>query len=110
ADQILDVLSKAHAEGVLHRDINPSNLMLCADGRVKVLDFGVARMGERTDGGVTLQTQTGVGLGNPSYVAPEQARGRWDLVDVRTDLFAVAATMYALVSGDRPRAPKKGNE
>jgi serine/threonine-protein kinase len=108
-DQILDVLSKAHAEGVLHRDINPANLMLCEGSRVKVLDFGVARMGERTDG-ATLQTQTGVGLGNPSYVAPEQARGRWDLVDVRTDLFAVAATMYALISGDRPRAPKKGNE
>jgi serine/threonine-protein kinase len=107
ADTLLDLLAKAHAEGMLHRDVNPSNLMLTDAGEVKVLDFGVAKSPDRVD---AVNTQTGVGFGNPSYVAPEQARGRWELVDARTDLWAVGATLYALLRGEKPRHPKKGNE
>ncbi len=101
ADQVLDLLAVAHGHGILHRDIKPANILVTAEGVVKVLDFGIARLAERA--GDVGATQTGSSLGTPSYMPPEQARGRWNMVDPRTDLWALGATMHALILGERPR-------
>ena len=98
--ETLDVLAAAHAKGIVHRDIKPANLFLTSDGHIKVLDFGIARLAEPSADGLT---QTGAAIGTPSFMPPEQARGRWEQVDARTDVWAVGATMYSLLTGDRPR-------
>jgi serine/threonine-protein kinase len=98
--ETLDVLAAAHAKGIVHRDIKPANLFLTSDGHIKVLDFGIARLAEPSADGLT---QTGAAIGTPSFMPPEQARGRWEQVDARTDVWAVGATMFALLTGDRPR-------
>jgi serine/threonine protein kinase len=96
-DQLLDTLIHAHEKGIVHRDIKPENLFLTRDGRVKVLDFGIARLHELT--GQVTSTQTGNTMGTPAFMAPEQARARWEEVDARTDLWAVGATMFTLLTG-----------
>ncbi|MBI5534453.1 MAG: protein kinase [Deltaproteobacteria bacterium] len=97
ADELLDVLAAAHAHGIVHRDIKPDNLFLLKDGRLKVLDFGIARMKEGAPR--TLHTKTGMAMGTITYMPPEQVRGQQ--VDGRADIFAVAATMFRLVTGRR---------
>jgi eukaryotic-like serine/threonine-protein kinase len=97
AEQVLDVLGAAHSQGIIHRDIKPANLFVTRDRHVKVLDFGLARLLE-TGPGAAL-TGVGVVMGTSSYMAPEQARGMWSLVDGRADLFAVGALMYRAISG-----------
>jgi len=97
ADQTLDVLAAAHAAGVIHRDIKPGNLFLTKQGQVKVLDFGLARLKEADP--KTQLTGVGVVMGTSSYMPPEQARSKWDLIDGRTDLFAVGAVMFRSLSG-----------
>lgn len=97
ADQTLDVLASAHAAGVIHRDIKPGNLFLTKQGQVKVLDFGLARLKEADP--KTQLTGVGVVMGTSSYMPPEQARSKWDVVDGRTDLFAVGAVMFRALSG-----------
>ncbi len=94
-DQALATLEAAHARGIVHRDLKPENLFLTRDGLLKVLDFGIARVQESA--GTPSQT-LGV-MGTPSFMAPEQARGRWQDVDARTDLWALGATMFTLLSG-----------
>ena len=97
-DRVLDVLRAAHDKGIVHRDIKPDNLFLTSDGCVKVLDFGIARIDER---GVPMSraTQSGAPMGTPGFMAPEQARGRWDLVGPQSDIWSVGATMFTLLSG-----------
>jgi serine/threonine protein kinase len=102
AESVLEVLDAAHARGVVHRDLKPENLFLVGATsaaqalRVKILDFGLARL---------LQNQTittyGLALGTPSFMSPEQASGRIDDIDGRTDLFALAATGFRLRAGRR---------
>src|ERR1700690_3124513 len=108
ADLVLEVLEAAHARGVVHRDLKPENLFLRgtrkgdgpAEGRgtvrVKVLDFGLARLLQ----GQAITTH-GLALGTPSFMSPEQAAGRVDEVDGRTDLFALAETGFRLRTGRR---------
>ncbi len=98
ADQLLDVLVAAHAKGIIHRDIKPENLFFDQNqnGLIKVLDFGIARLRESAD---QSGTRTGALMGTPSYMPPEQARGLWDQVDGRTDVWAVGATMFTLLTG-----------
>ena len=98
SDQLLDVLGAAHDKGLVHRDIKPDNLFLTTQGQLKVLDFGIARLRELSS---PDQKETGVGsfMGTPAFMSPEQARGRWNEVDPRSDVWAVGATMYNLLSG-----------
>jgi serine/threonine protein kinase len=89
---VLDALDHAHDKGVVHRDIKPANVMLSSSGAVKVMDFGIARLVGRS-----RQTQVGHAVGTPTYMAPEQLRG--EEVDGRTDLYAVGAVLFELVTG-----------
>ncbi len=93
--QVCRALEAAHAEGVIHRDLKPQNIMLDAHGRVVVMDFGIARSLQ-----LGSMTQTGVVLGTPAYMSPEQAKG--DELDGRSDLFSVGIIFYVLLTGDSP--------
>ncbi|MFT3769560.1 MAG: serine/threonine-protein kinase [Minicystis sp.] len=96
AEQVLDVLASAHQQGIIHRDIKPGNLFVTTEGRIKVLDFGLARIHE---GGLSdgLYTKEGATLGTTPYMPPEQAKGR--PIDERADVFSVGATMFRLLTG-----------
>jgi serine/threonine-protein kinase len=106
-DQLLDVLETAHARNIVHRDIKPSNLFLTSVGRLKVLDFGIARVVD--DGSVTA-TKTGQMVGTPAFMPPEQALSRPRDVDTRTDLWAVGATMFTLLSGEFVHVAESSSE
>lgn len=109
ADQLLDVLAVAHERGVIHRDIKPANLFMTKNGRLKVLDFGVARVFEPISGS-TVETQSGAMLGTPAFMPQEQARGRWDEVEARSNLWAVGATLFTLVTGEHVHRGETPNE
>jgi len=96
--QLLDVLERAHARGIVHRDIKPDNLYLLPDGTLKVLDFGIAKMREALARSET--TRTGVFLGTPDFMAPEQVAAKRDAIDARTDIYGVGATMFLLLAGE----------
>lgn len=108
SDQLLDVLAAAHEHGIIHRDIKPENVFLTRDGIIKVLDFGIARMLELSAG--SQATRAGTTLGTPAYMAPEHARGLWDEVDARTDLWSVGALMYSLIIGRQVHEGRTTNE
>ncbi len=92
---VLDALDHAHESGVIHRDIKPANVMITRAGRVKVMDFGIARLV-----GAQRQTRTGAAVGTPSYMSPEQLLGQE--VDGRADVYAVATLLYELTTGHLP--------
>jgi eukaryotic-like serine/threonine-protein kinase len=93
--QVCRALEAAHAEGVIHRDLKPQNIMLDGHDRVIVMDFGIARSIE-----IGSMTQTGVLLGTPAYMSPEQAKG--EELDARSDLFALGIIFYELLTGNSP--------
>ncbi|HEX4475105.1 MAG TPA: serine/threonine-protein kinase [Polyangiaceae bacterium] len=95
--ELCECLGAAHAKGVVHRDIKPENLFLTTEGKLKVLDFGVARA---LDGTSSTVTRTGAMLGTPAYMSPEQARGRPSEISPRSDLYSVGATLLFLLAGD----------
>lgn len=97
ADQTLDVLSAFHAVNVIHRDIKPGNLFITKNGVVKVLDFGLARLRDPRVAGAP--TASGIVLGTASYMPPEQAQGKSDQIDARSDVFAVGAVMFRAITG-----------
>jgi serine/threonine-protein kinase len=92
AISLLDQLSFCHGRGIIHRDLKPENIFLGSDGRVRLLDFGVAR-GKRS---ITGQR---VAMGTPAFMPPEQARGHRERVDARSDVFAVGAVLWSILSG-----------
>jgi len=92
--QLLDALAYSHAHGVVHRDIKPGNIILLGDGRIKVTDFGIAKIESST------LTQFGDILGTPSYMSPEQFSGQ--AVDRRSDLFSTGVILYHLLTGEKP--------
>lgn len=96
--QVLDVLAAAHERSVLHRDLKPSNIMLLDQDRVKICDFGGAKILEGD--GSTRITRTGHTLGTPAYMAPEQIENR--AVDGRADLYSVGVLLYRMLSGRLP--------
>jgi serine/threonine protein kinase/Tfp pilus assembly protein PilF len=103
---LASALEAAHAQGVTHRDLKPANIMITHTGKVKVLDFGLAKMvrAESEDPVEEARTETliveNLILGTPNYMAPEQVRS--DPADNRSDIFAVGAVMYHLITGQRP--------
>ncbi|HEU4405946.1 MAG TPA: serine/threonine-protein kinase [Polyangiaceae bacterium] len=105
-DELLDVLAAAHAQGIIHRDIKPDNLFVTREGRLKVLDFGIARMME----GSPRQHRTAAGMviGTPEYMSPEQVLGH--KADARADLYSVGATFFWLLAGRHAHEAKNEME
>jgi len=100
AIEIADALVRAHTSGVVHRDLKPANIMLSADHRIKLLDFGLARQTVSVDGATLSVTHAGEIAGTPFYMSPEQARGQ--KVDARTDIFSLGVVLYEMIAARRP--------
>jgi hypothetical protein len=103
AIQVADAVQAAHERGILHRDLKPGNVMLTADGRIKVLDFGLAKLTDtdpRADLHGSMTTSAGQIVGTVSYMAPEQAEGK--PIDHRADIFGLGVLLYELAAGVRP--------
>jgi eukaryotic-like serine/threonine-protein kinase len=98
AKQIAETLSAAHDKGIIHRDLKPDNVFLLAGDRVKILDFGVAKLVDQT---VNVKTKTVAILGSPPYMSPEQCRGA-GFVDHRSDIYALGCLMFEMAARRAP--------
>ena len=107
-DQALDVLAAAHKKEIVHRDLKPGNLFIDSETGVKILDFGIARLTTPELG--TSSTGHDTALGTPGFMPPEQARGRWNDVDPRSDLFALGATMFSILADRYVHEAETANE
>lgn len=92
--KVADALDYAHQRGIVHRDIKPANIVLVRTGEIKVTDFGIARITSSS------KTKTGIILGTPSYMSPEQVMGK--KVDGRSDLFSLGVVLYELLTAEKP--------
>jgi eukaryotic-like serine/threonine-protein kinase len=97
-DKLMDVLSAVHVAGIIHRDLKPQNVFVCNDGVLKLLDFGVARVFDRTS--QSKLSMFGLVLGTPSFMSPEQALGSRDKVDHRSDIWSFGATLFTALTGE----------
>jgi eukaryotic-like serine/threonine-protein kinase len=103
ARKVADALDYAHEQGVVHRDVKPANILLSARGEPLVADFGIARAVSQAGGG--RLTETGLSLGTPHYMSPEQATGDQD-VDPRSDVYALGCVLYEMLAGEPPFAAR----
>ena len=120
--QMAHTVAYAHSRGVIHRDLKPQNVMLGKFGETLVVDWGLAKVvgraadppdGPAGEGTLVLadgdgsggHTQMGSAVGTPAYMSPEQAAGRWDVIDPTTDVYGLGATLFAVVTGRPPLAP-----
>jgi serine/threonine protein kinase len=108
AHQALEVLAAAHEKDIVHRDIKPGNVFIDTSTGVKILDFGIARLNAAPLS--TSKTGHDTALGTPGFIPPEQARGRSDLVDARSDLWGLGATMFAVLAGHHVHEADTANE
>jgi len=106
--QLADGLVAAHAQGIIHRDLKPANLMMMPDGRLKILDFGLATVTSTDEGDLTRTRSQGAIEGTIPYMSPEQLRGL--APDPRSDVYAVGAVLYELLTGSRPHPEVQSNE
>lgn len=115
AGQAGSALSAAHDAGIVHRDLKPENVFLVPDKRepggelVKILDFGIAKIKGGTGSGGTLRTQSGMIMGSPAYMSPEQCKDSAD-VDHRTDIYSFATIIYEMLAGKTPYVALSGTE
>ncbi len=100
AVQIADGLAAAHTGGIVHRDLKPDNILIARDGRIRILDFGLAKITAATDNDKTALTDAGTTIGTIAYMSPEQARGNADLTS-QSDQFSFGLILYELASGKR---------
>lgn len=107
-DQVLHALATAHTRGVVHRDLKPENMLLAPNGELKLLDFGIARA--RALSTDPTKTLTEGLMGTPAFMPPEQARGRWEEVDAQSDVWALGATMFTLLTGRNVHQAATTNE
>jgi serine/threonine-protein kinase len=97
AMELVDVLDAVHAAGIVHRDVKPQNVFLTEGGELKLLDFGTARMEEDDEAPISAE---GLVIGTPSFMSPEQARGERDVIDGRSDVWSLGATLFMALSGE----------
>jgi len=102
ARSLADALASAHAKGITHRDLKPENIMRANDGRLKILDFGLAIVQSESHGPATRVTATGAIIGTPAYMSPEQLNGATG--DARSDVFALGVLLYEYATGEHPFA------
>jgi serine/threonine-protein kinase len=108
-EAVAEVLAAAHAKNIIHRDVKPDNVFVTTEGRIVVLDFGIARVADAA-GVSESATRTGTMMGTPAFMPPEQARGRANEMDATSDVWALGATLFFLASGRLVHEAETANE
>ncbi|MCZ6691770.1 MAG: serine/threonine-protein kinase [Planctomycetota bacterium] len=102
--QVCEAVQHAHQKGIIHRDLKPSNILVAGNGThfPKIIDFGIAKATDRTLAEMGMQTEMGRIIGTPEYMSPEQASGKIDQIDTRTDVYSLGALLYEILVGAPP--------